>query len=99
MVAASETHDRQQCKAVVRRCLAEPDSQAILEVLLHSLVAHDPAAHAVADHDDVAPHRLAENEVVKGGHAIDVRRGHTEMSGNVADTFIRDPAAVPLNDL
>src|SRR5258705_13706358 len=99
MIAASEANDGQQRKAVVGRRLAKLDSQTRVEMFPHALVAHDPAAHAVADQDDVASDGLAENEVVKRGHAIYVRRGHAEMSGDITNAFVRNPAPVPLHDL
>ncbi len=99
MIAASEAYDRQQRKTIVGRRLAKLDSQALVEMLPHPLVAHDPAAHAVADHDYVAAHRLAKYQVVKRSHAIHVRGRHADMSGNIANALIGDPATVALHDL
>src|SRR5262245_51272565 len=99
MVAAAETYDGQQREAIVRRRLAKLDSQTLVEVFPHSVVARDPTTHAVADHDHVTPHGLAKNKVVKRRHAIHVRGRHAEMSGDVPNALIGDPAAVPLHNL
>src|SRR6266545_2177694 len=68
-------------------------------MLPHPVVARDPTTHAVADHDHVTPHGLAKNKVVKRRHAIHVRGRHAEMSGEVTNALIGDPAAVPLHNL
>ena len=76
-----------------------PIPSLLLEMLPHTVVARDPAAHAVADHDHVAPHGLAKNKVVKTSHAIYVRGRHAQVSSDVANALVRDPAAVALDDL
>src|SRR5580704_11616785 len=64
-----------------------------------AIVAHDPAAHAVADHDYVAAHWLAKNKVVKRRYAIEVCWRHTEVRGNITQALVGDPATTPLDNL
>ncbi len=59
LFARPQTHDRQQGEPVVRRGFPEPDPQASGQVLAHAVIAHDPAAYAIAEHDHVPPNRLA----------------------------------------
>src|SRR5215468_3364506 len=99
MIAAAETYDGQQREALVRRRFAKLDSQTLVEMFPHSVVARDPTTHAVADHNDVTAHGLAKNKVVKRRHAIHVRGRHAEMSGNFTNALIGNPAAVPLHNL
>src|SRR6516162_2897415 len=94
MIAAAETYDGQQGEAVVRCRLARLDSQTLVEMFPHPVVARDPTTHAVADHDYVTPHGLAKNKVVKRCHAIHVSGRHAEMSGDITNALIGDPAAV-----
>ena len=70
------------------------------QVLAQLVVAHDPAAHAVADQDDVPAHRLAEDEVVEGGDAVQLVGGHAQAARATSrDGLVGHPAAVPLHDL
>ena len=59
MIAASETYDGQHGKAIIGRGLAVFDSKSLTQMGPDLLVAHDPATHAVADHDHMAADRLA----------------------------------------
>src|SRR5580698_6935176 len=68
-------------------------------MLLDTLVAHDPATHAVADHDYVASDGLAKNQVVKRRHAIEFSWRHSEVQGDITQALIGDPTTVPLDDL
>src|SRR5438094_884065 len=61
MVARPQADNRQQRKAAVGGRLAELDPQVLGQLPANFLVAHDPAAHAVADGDDVAADGLAKN--------------------------------------
>src|SRR4029077_675683 len=97
-VATAETYDRKQRESFVRGGFTKPDAEALAEMLAHPVVAHHPAAHAVAEHDHMASHGLAKNEVIKGGDTIQVRGRHAEMRGDIIQAFVGHPAPVPLHD-
>ena len=67
-------------------------------MLAQLFITHDPATDAVAQQDDMPADRLAENQVVKSRHAVQLRRRHSNL-GHVRNALIRYPAAMPLNDL
>jgi hypothetical protein len=47
----------------------------------------------------VTAHRFAEDQVVEGGHAIQIREGQLQEIGDIAESFVRNPAAMLLHDL
>src|SRR2546426_6191181 len=96
-IAGSEARVRKQREAAVLRGLAEADAELLADGPADSLVAHDPATDAVADEDHVPPHRLAVDEVVEGGDAVYLVRGHLQELSDVADRFVGDPAPVTLH--
>src|SRR5262245_25265858 len=67
-------------------------------MLAYAVVAHNPAADAIADENHVLPDWFAEDQVVKGRDAIQFLRRHHQKLGQVPDAFIRDPASVMLDN-
>src|SRR5665213_3812279 len=64
-----------------------------------AIIAHNPAAHAVAEHDHVRAYRLPEDQVVECCNTIQVGGRHLEQFANVADALVGNPSPVPLYDL
>src|SRR5207249_6843618 len=97
-VAGAETDDRKQSEAAVGSSLAEVDTQARTQVIALPLVPHDPAAHAVAQHDDVPADRLTEDQVIEGRDAVLLSDGHFDQLGDVAEAVVGYPSTVSLHD-
>src|SRR5262245_32566565 len=68
-------------------------------MLAYPVIAHNPTTDAVADEDHSPAHRLAEDQVVKSRHAVQLVGRHLKKLGQVADALVRHPAPASLNDL
>src|SRR6266700_3199063 len=88
VVARPQADNRQQREAAVGSRLAELDPHVLGQLLANILVAHDPAAHAVADRDDVAADWLAKNQIVKSRDTIQVLYRHPEELGQILQAFV-----------
>src|SRR5262249_14955942 len=99
VVACAEASDRQHSELAVRAGLTKRDPQTLGEMFAYPVVAHNPATDAVADEDHSPAHRLPEDQVVKGRHAVQLVGRHLKKLGQVADTLVRHPTTAPLNDL
>src|SRR5262245_32305055 len=99
VVASAEAGDGQHSELAVRAGLAKLNPQARGQMLAYPFIAHNPATDAVADEDHSLAHRLAEDQVVKGRHAVQLVGRHLKNLGQVADVFVRHPATAPWNDL
>ena len=98
VIASAEADNRQQGETAVSGTFAGADPEAFGDVAELPLAVHDPAAHAVADVDDVPAHGLAEDQVVEGGDGIELGGGHPEEGADVLEGFVGDPAAMLLHD-
>src|SRR5262252_5191783 len=99
VVASAEAGDGQHSELAIRTGLAKLNPQARGQMFAYPVVAHNPATDAVADEDHSPAHRLAEDQVVKGRHAVQLVGRHLKKLGQVADVLVRHPAPSPLNDL
>ena len=77
----------------------KPTPSRAAQMLAQAVVAHDPAAHAVAEHDHVPAHRPAEDQVVERGDAVESAGDISSSSAMSRNALVGDPAAVPLHDL
>ncbi len=68
--AGAEALDGEQGIAVVGGGLPIADGQLFFNRGRDLVIAHDPAADAVADQDDIPPHRPAEDQVVIGRYTV-----------------------------
>jgi hypothetical protein len=48
---------------------------------------------------DAVHHNGPSTQVVEGGNAIQLRRRHAKMAGDIGEAFVGDPAPVALHDL
>src|SRR5262245_39178400 len=99
VVASAEAGDGQHGELAIRASLAKLNPKARGQMLSYPFIAHNPTTDAVADEDHSPAHRLAEDQVVKGRHAVQLVGRHFKEFGQVADALVRHPATAPLNDL
>ena len=74
VIASAQAHNRQQRELAVREWSHQVDVRAAARAARAAVVAHDPAAHAVAEEDHMSPDGPAEDQVVEGRDAVEVRR-------------------------
>lgn len=99
MVAIAETDDRQKSESLIGSRFTHLNAKLRLQVFTDALVAQNPAAHTIANHDDVASNRLAKDQIVECGHSIQIIWRHFEKLGNVTKTLIGHPTAMALDNL
>src|SRR5579875_1900722 len=97
-VTSSKTHNRQERESTICRGLTHLNSKPVLKLPAKSLITHHPAAHTIANHDHVPPDRLAEDQVVKGRHPIELIHAHTQQFSDVLQALVRDPSAMLLDN-
>src|SRR5579875_2628314 len=99
-VTSSKTHNRQERESTICRGLTHLNSKPVLKLPAKSLITHHPAAHTIANHDHVPPDRLAEDQVIKGRHPIELIHAHTHQCrlpacSDSVETPLRFPSVLP----
>src|SRR5215475_7971332 len=87
-VACPQAHDWQQSKPAIAGGLTGSYAQLLRQMLELPFPVHDPATYAVTDMNDVPAHRLAEDQVIESGDAVQFGRGHVQESADILQGII-----------